>query len=350
MTETPITTTTVLHREAASYGLSPAQLRHPVWFHPADGVSIPARAADDLWSQCRAIVLVLAPDAVFTHVTSARLRGWWLPASLRTYPIIACTDDEAPHHDRRGVYVRRCGIPAAHRGRLHGMPVASTEWTIVELAETLSLVDLVVAIDSALHLGDCTVASVRAAMVPRRRGVRVLRRALELVDGRSESPWETILRLVHTLAGIRCVTPQHVVRDAGGAFVARVDLRLGATRRAHEYDGANHREKERHVADLRREKGLLRCRWERYGYTAVEIHRTPGQVVHDAEDALGWAHAPTRVEGWLAEYKLCSLSAKGAWALERRIQRFVRDRSPRSVRPPSAVSGADSSASGADPR
>lgn len=207
--------------------------------------------ADRLISVCRAVALVLPPDAVFTHLTGARLRGWWLP-HLDDEPLIACTDGEAPHHDRRGVYVRRCQIPPGHRRRHHGVQVASPEWTIVEIAEHLSLVDLIVAIDSALHAGDTTVAAIRATMRRGRRGVRALRHALDLVDARSQSPWETVLRLTHTFAGIATI-PQSELRDEVGNPIWSLDLRLVGTNRAVEFDGGVHRERDVHVRDLRRD-------------------------------------------------------------------------------------------------
>jgi hypothetical protein len=197
------------------------------------------------------------------------------------------------------------------------------------LAEVLALVDLVVAMDSALHLRQCTKQALAEAAVPGRRGVRVFRRALQLCDARSESAWETILRLVHVLSGITEVEPQWKVRDARGLIVARADLRIGTTRRLHEYDGGDHRSAKRHQSDLRREKELARLAMDRYGYTAREIHRCPDQIVRDAEDALGLVHEPGRVQGWLAEYERSSLSDAGAFALRQRLARFDRTNSPR---------------------
>ncbi|UYM06754.1 hypothetical protein [Solicola gregarius] len=321
----------IRHRDRAERGLTQMQLRHPRWWHPTDGVSMPREDAASLVKHCAAIRLALADNAVFTHVTSAQLRGWWLPSGMRDWPVIACTDGGSPHHDRRGVYVRRCAIPSAHRHALEDLPTASSEWTILELAEDLSLIDLVVAIDSALHLGDCTMASLDRAVVPGRRGVKRLRRAMVLADGRSESAWETILRLVHVLSGITDVEPQACIRDAAGTIVARADLRLGTTRRLSEYDGAVHRDGPQHRADLRREKLLIRIGFERFGYTASEIHREASRILLDAEGALGLRHDPRRIQGWLVEYRRSSLTPGGRDRLAARMHRFVRDISPRST-------------------
>lgn len=317
------------HHDAYARGFSPDMLRNPQHFvHPVDGVAQWAATTDDLAETCRAISLQLPDDAVFTHVTAALLRGWWMPM-LDQWPIVACSGKEAPHLDRRGVYVRRCDIPPGHRTYVWGIRVASAEWTIVELAEHVALLDLVAVIDSALHLGHTTVDQIRSTMRKGRRGVRVLRRALDLVDGRSESWWETMLRLLHVLSGFR-VEPQQRVTNAAGVEVARVDLRIIGSRRVPEYDGADHRERLQHQQDLRREKALSRAGLERYGYIATEIIHTPEQVVRDAEDGLGLPHIPTRAEVWRSEARLASISKAGRLALDRRLQRFVRTRSPRS--------------------
>lgn len=305
------------------------ELRHSRWSHPVAGVAMPVADTGELAQVCRAVQLALDCDAVFTHVTAARLRGWWLPPSLETAPLIACTERGAPHHDRRGVYVRRCALPDSHRRQLDGVRIASAEWTLIELAEDLSLIDLVVAIDSALHLGDCTTESLSHALVPRRRGAKRLRRAISLADSRSESPWESILRLVHVLSGITDVRPQALIPDETGQIVARADLRIGHTRRLAEYDGEAHRNRDQHEKDLRREKLLARLGYERFGYTSVEIHHEVHRIVHDAEEALGLEYDGLRVMGWLEEYALSSLAPRGRSTLRRRMRRFARDTPPR---------------------
>ena len=325
----------VLNRDAHLVGLTRANLRSAEFIQPVNGASLPSAQRSDLSGNCRAVALVLPADAVFTHLTAARLRGWWLPDV--DVPIIACSDANAPHHDRRGVYVRRCAIPPWHREELHGVPVASAAWTIVELAEHLSLVDLVIAIDSAMHLGHVSQQEVWDALVPGRRGVRNLRRAMALCNGASESPWETILRLVHVLAGFDVET-QFAITNAIGVIIARSDLRIRGTRRLPEYDGADHRDRDQHQRDLSREKHLAREGWERYGYIAREIITDAARIVRDAEDALGLPHDPGRVVGWMREARVSSLYATGNDALSQRLLRFVRQDSPRrSRRPPSGA-------------
>jgi very-short-patch-repair endonuclease len=320
----------ILHRAAGHHGTTRGRLRNSEYAHPVNGVSISLADAKDLVTVCTAVALALPPDAVFTHLTAARLRGWWLPR-IDDEPVIACTDGEAPHHDRRGVYIRRCDLPDRHRERLHGLQVASPEWTIVELAEHLRLVDLVVAIDCALHLGDTTLPAIRDTMRAGRRGVRVLRRALLLADSRSQSPWETVLRLLHVFAGI-AVEPQHELRSEVGEVIWSLDLLISDTRRAAEFDGGVHRDAEVHLRDMRRDRLLAQHGIERFAYGARDVLEAPGQIVRDAEDALRLPHDARRLGRWQTEFRLSTFSPSGYGALLHRIDRFARPTSPRSRR------------------
>jgi hypothetical protein len=287
-----------------------------------------AKDTGDLPATCRAIQLALAEDAVFTHLTSASLRGWRMP-QVPAVPIIAVTNDDAAHHDRRGVYVRRCAVPRQHRLTRDGVRIASPEWTIVELAEDLGLIDLVAVVDGVLHEGETTIERLKDAIVPGRRGAKTLRDALALADALSESWWESVLRLAHQLAGVP-VRSQVEVLDAGGRFVARTDLQIVGTDRHPEYDGADHRDRDRHRRDLVRDKGLSRLGHERYGYTSDELVNTPMLVIRDAEAALGLAHDSQRAKQWLYELDRSSISRPGWIRLQRRLRRFERSKPPRS--------------------
>lgn len=302
-------------------------LRTGGYVSPTPTVFMDADDVGNLPKTCRAIQLALPDDAMFTHLTSAALRGWRLP-QVSEVPIIAVTDADWAHLDRRGVYVRRCDVPRHHRARLSGVRIASPEWTIVELAEDLGLIDLVAVVDGALHDGDTTVERLAEAIVPGRRGARTVRRALALADPLSESFWESVLRLAHQLCGVP-VRSQVEVNDLRGRFVARTDLQIVGTVRHPEYDGGEHRLRERHRRDLERDKALARLGHERYGYTSVELVDTPLLVVRDAEDALGWPHDTARAKPWLEELDRSSVSSHGRTRLLKRLSRFRRTTPPR---------------------
>ncbi len=162
-------------------------------------------------------------------------------------------------------------------------------------ARDLGLLDLVVLGDAALHLGDCTLADLGRAADRPRRGASALRRALPYVDRRSESPWESVLRLLHVLCRVP-VDPQHIVFDRGRTL--RGDLRIAGTRRLVEYDGLVHRDVPRHAKDLARARRLNRLGWERYGYTAPDLLHGGVAILADADAALGRPHDASRIRPW----------------------------------------------------
>ena len=153
--------------------------------------------------------------------------------------------------------------------------------------------------DSALRSGHLDLAELSELAAGRRPGTRMLRRVLPLVDARSESPWESVMRVLHGAAGIR-VEPQHVVRDAAGGFVARADLWLVGTRRLHEYDGEVHRDLDTHRSDLDRDRRLVEAGWQRCGYTAGEVLRKGGSIIASADAVLGRGWDPERLTAWRA--------------------------------------------------
>lgn len=224
--------------------------------------------------------LVLPPGAVFTHLTAARLRGWELPAGPARVQVAVGERDR--HPQRQGLQVVRVrDRPEVEL--LDGLPVATAAETVLAAARDLDVLDLVPLADSALHLGHCTLDDLVAAARQRRRGAPRLRQVLPLLDGRSESAWESLLRLLHHAAEVE-VEPQRRIEDDAGRFVARADLWVVGTRRLHEYDGEVHRDREAHRADLARDRRLVEGGWQRLGWTAAEVLQ--GGPVVAALDAL----------------------------------------------------------------
>jgi len=323
----------VLVRDAAGCGLTRARLRGSRWVRVSRGLYLPQapeRSSNDI---ARAVAGVLPRDSGLGHLTSARLRGWWLPHRLGPHVVMATTGSLV-HVQRRGLYVRRSRF--ADLEEIDGVPVVSAAQTLVELARDLSLVDLVPVVDCALRDGT-DVEAILAAARPRVPGARRLRQAVALADERSESWWESVLRLLHVLCGLGPVEAQ-VDIWRGHTFVARADLHLVGTNRYPECDGGRHREKDRHDHDLLRDKNLSRTRHERYGYTTGEIARQPDAVIRDAEDARGWPHDPRRVRTWWRYARVSSLTAYGRTRLAARLERY-RLAAERRVAPSGACPG-----------
>jgi hypothetical protein len=179
-----------------------------------------------------------------------------------------------------------------------GLPVDAPGEVLLRAARDLAFLDLMPLMDSAYRFGGRRVAEgVDAVCDSHRPGVRHLRVARSLVDRRSESPWETVLRLFHVSVGV-AVKPQHVVRDVDGRKVARADLWLEGTTSLHEYDGGEHLKLPRQRVDLRRSRALLRTPYVRRGFTADDLLNHPLEVLRDIDDAVGRTHRPSRLATW----------------------------------------------------
>jgi hypothetical protein len=287
------------------------------------GVYVPRASVGGLAARCRAIQQVLPRDAVFSHYTAARLRGWALPWLPNWLPTFASVPGGGTHVERRGVYVARTDEATTGYTERGGVRVTSACGVLAQLAQHLSLLDLIATVDSAIYHGDCSAADIEASIRPHQRGGARLRRALAYADGRAESWWETPLRLLHVWSGIE-VEPQYEIFDDRGVFVARADLWIVGTRRIHEYDGAYHDESATRLRDLGRDKAIARIRWERYGYVARDVVRAPLGILADADAVVGRPHRPTRLRRWRQEAARSTLTPSGRAGLARRLRRFDR--------------------------
>jgi hypothetical protein len=306
--------------ETREYG---SVVRRTAFEQVTHGVHAVKGSVSELAARCRAIQRALPPEAMFTHYTGARLRGWQLPWLPQRLPIFASVPSGGTHLYRRGLYVARTNEASVGVDVIGGVRVGAPWAILAQLAQDLSLLDLVAVIDSALHLKDCTVSDIGDSIRPYQRGGRRLGRALAYADGRAESWWETPLRLLHVWSGID-VEPQYEVFDEGGRFVARGDLWIVGTRRLHEYDGDHHERPKTRRRDLARDKGLARILFERYGYVATDVVGGSENIIRDAEAALGLPHRPHRLRRWRAEVARSTLSSAGRAALEQRLRRYNR--------------------------
>lgn len=262
------------------------------------GLFRPTREVGGLAQDLAAWLLVLPESAVFTGLTAALIHGWWVPPLPVDLPVFVSIDvaDNRPRRD--GLRVSRLvDVPRAQL--VDGIALAPPAEVLLACARELMLLDLVVLVDAALHLGTVTLEDLHEVMSRRRYGVPLLRRAVELADGRSESAWETLLRLLHVICDVP-VEPQYVLLDEDGGFVARGDLRIVGTRTLHEYDGGEHRKKRRQRHDLARERRIGHVVWTRRGYTDVEVLHQAAMILRDADHSLGRPHRPERVRAWYA--------------------------------------------------
>ncbi len=265
------------------------------WERLSHGLYLPHVPTPTLREELAGWSLVLPPTAAFTHLTAAELRGWWLPAAP-PHPVFAAMGAQYPRPRRAGLLVCRHPQPVALNSH-DGLRVTTAAETLLAAARDLGLLDLVLMADSALRAGHVSIGELKIAAGRRRRGAPLLRRVLPLVDARSESPWESIMRTLHRAAEIP-VEPQREIRDASGRFLARADLWIVGTRRLHEYDGALHRDPDTHEYDLARDRALLGDGWIRYGYTSTHLLREGASIIRDADALLDRTWDPGRLIEW----------------------------------------------------
>ena len=274
----------LLRADALDAGITATQLRGRRLFRPTRGVYLAASARGDLQQRCRAIAAVV-PDAVFSHATAAQLLG--LPVG----------GDDAVHLTlppevlgprRAGVSAHQSTLLDTERTTAEDLALTTAARTFVDLAATLSRVDLIVLGDAALRRRKATLAQLAAAVESAhgRRGVVAARAALPLLEPRTDSPAETRTRLILVDAGFGRPRANVDLSDADGQWIARPDLVYDEARVVFEYDGESHFA----TLDARRNtvarNELLRdLGWEVVVVTALDLRR-PEVLIRRAAEAF----------------------------------------------------------------
>lgn len=168
-----------------------------------------------------------------------------------------------------------------------GLLVTTPLRTLVDCARLVTPDALVCLLDAALHAGRVDQPAVRAATEQRRRrrGAAALRTALSRADGRAESAFETLTRvlLLPVLPGLE---PQVELYDHVTRLVARFDLGERSTRFAVESDGrAGHAGDHMVAKDRRRDRRTGALGWHTERLTWYEVRREQAAVVRRVLEA-----------------------------------------------------------------
>jgi len=251
---------------------------------------------------------VLPPDARFTHVTGAALRGWQLPQLPEFVPVFAATNDE-DRPRRLGLQVSRLTHETAPELRF-GLPVESGPEILMRAARDLSFLDLVALVDSARHHHDVDDVTMKPILTSSRPGVRALRKAWEFTTGKCESAWESHLYTFHRSIGVE-VEPQVDIFGPAGAFIGRADLLIVGTHDVQEYDGGVHRSRAAQRRDLRRERRFAGTPYERRGYTSDDLLYHDDEMLLEIDEMLGRDFDPARLGLWRELVAASCLSRSG---------------------------------------
>jgi hypothetical protein len=233
--------------------------------------------------RARAVDLLL-PGAVLSGRTAAVLWGVDLAAAA---DVVECT---VPAGTRAGavsgVRMTRRQLPAADVTRRAGLLVTTPLRTAVDLCRVRPLDEAVVLVDRFVRPRPDLLDRLReAAPALSGRDCRHVREVAGLADGLAESPQETRVRLLLHRSTLPPPVAQHTVRDASGAFVARVDFAWPEHRVALEYDGAWHGEPGQFARDRERLNRLTAAGWTVVFVTAADL-RHPERVLRRIATAL----------------------------------------------------------------
>ncbi|BAX92304.1 hypothetical protein [Mycobacterium shigaense] len=187
----------------------------------------------------------------------------------------------------RGVYAWEERIEDDEIGFVDGMRVTSPARTALDLARRLPQGSAVAAVDALAQATELKMPDVDVLLdrYRGRRGLKAARTALALVDGGSQSPKETWLRLLLAKAGFPPVQTQIAVCNEWGWAEAYLDMGWDDIKVAAEYDGDQHRSNRRqYVKDIRRIELVER----RYGWLVVRVvaEDHPDDIIRRIKEAL----------------------------------------------------------------
>ncbi|WP_035772489.1 hypothetical protein [Arthrobacter sp. Br18] len=284
--------------DARLLGIGPARLRRADLDRSSRSLRHPG-GTEVLLEDLAASLTSLTGHTAASHATAALLWGILLPSRLQLRKTVHLTRPLGTAAPRRiGVVGHRAGLTGNDVVVIYGVTVTSPAWTWTDLAESLSLHELVAAGDSLLRRPDAPFRRAPlnlpdplcrpdelADVVERRagaRGIRRAREALDLVRPGVDSAPESTLRMLILDAGL----PEPVVNgwivDPAGRRVSRPDLQYPQYRIALEYEGEHHLlDPAQWSRDIERDERLRALGWTVLRFS--KPHLEPGRVAASME-------------------------------------------------------------------
>ncbi|MDQ1529691.1 MAG: hypothetical protein QOH77_1481 [Actinomycetota bacterium] len=238
-------------------------------------------ALDETLELCRAYVPIMREDQLFSHLTAARLYGFPLPSRRQ-------------HGDQLDVWAEAVQVKTAGIVGHRSSPVRS--WRHLDLAvvePVVALVQLasVLQRDDLILIGDYLLRQKRPLCTPDEliqavgrakgvRGIRRLRLALEDIRPGTDSPMETITRILLTRGGLPEPTIHHTIFDDAGSFIGTPDLAYVNEKIAIEYEGEDHRtDRAVFAEDIERRELMQEAGWYVIRVISDHVYRYPVWLV-----------------------------------------------------------------------
>ena len=236
----------------------------------------------DVQRRCFALTKRISPEAFFCTITAAQLMSLPLPWRHQHSTIVQVAvfaPNEPP--SGRGLRGHEFELDETVICTWSGLRITSPEETWCSLGSHLSVPELVAAGDYLIHWRSplTTIDRLRARVKKwaGHRGVKKLRLAIARLNERSESPQESVLRVIIVDAGIPGLAVNHPIRTSGG-FDYRADLAFPDRKVIIEYQSAFHETPESFRADMTRISRL-----EADGWKVIQVNRddlrTPLELV-----------------------------------------------------------------------
>ena len=207
------------------------------------------------------------------------------------------------HLDRPHVIVHRMKLYEDEVSMVDGIFVTTPERTWLDMAELLSVDEVVAMGDSCVRvprpeldgrdLPLCSIDDLQR-MIDRhkgKRGIRKAKEAIKLIRVGSDSPQETLLRLAIVRAGLPEPELNVPIIDEAGRRHHEPDLSYRKYRIGIEYEGEHHGEDGQIVRDIDRSE-----RYAALGWTEVRISKR--HMLNDAKPAVTKVRSALVQAGW----------------------------------------------------
>jgi hypothetical protein len=275
-------------RRALALGLTEAQCRRLAAESRergiARGVLLVGEPSDLLRSRARAAQL-LVPGGLLCGPTAARLLEMQgLPFFDADEPIHLLLPNDSTRWQRSGLVLHWTRKPPSRFMDCGGLAVVEAGCALRLLERTVDRETFVALADSAAHRHLIT-----AEWLEHQQEVEAARSTAKLwglVDGRSESPSETRVRLVLHDGGLPAPDLQVQVRDDTGQIIARLDMGWRRQRVALEVDSAEHDKPAALYRDRDRQNDLLALHWDVRRVTGPDATKRPAYVQQIVRSAL----------------------------------------------------------------
>jgi hypothetical protein len=238
----------------------------------------------------RGAMLVMPADAVLGGRSAA---AWFdAPFAAPVDPVLVVVGPDSAWRGPRGIRVHRTSVNTAEVITIDNaedvVRVTSPLRTAWEIGTLESLVTAVALLDAMVRAGHVDTTSLDRLARARRGhwGARRFSRVVPLVDGRSESRPESLVRVACVRAGLPAPVPQYVV-TAGGEFLGRVDLAWPEARLIVEYEGAHHFDELQIRQDDQRYRRLTAAGWRVIRLSSADL-RDLAFVVARIASLLGY--------------------------------------------------------------